>query len=299
MNITDEIKYTFKNGTNLTRLIYLNLGVFVVVRVVYALLWLANIDTSAPFLKEWLSLPADILQLITKPWTLVTYMFMHFDFVHILFNVLWLYWFGRIFLEYLDEKKLLSIYILGGLMGGLFYILAYNVLPVFELVLPRAQLMGASAGVVAIVVAAGTYAPNHVVNLLFLGPVRIKYIALISVLLYVIQISSSNPGGNLAHLGGAFWGYIFIRQLQKGKDISSWFERIIDLVITKYKTRGQKLKVSYKKQGKQEYHYNAVKNEQKEQVNQILDKIGKSGYDSLSKEEKAILFKMGGKNKPN
>ncbi|MCL3779949.1 rhomboid family intramembrane serine protease [Prolixibacteraceae bacterium JC049] len=300
MSITDELKYTFKNGSYLTRLIYLNLGVFVVVRVIYALLWLVSFDTSTPFIKEWLSLPAEFPQLITKPWSVMTYMFLHFDFLHILFNMLWLFWFGRIFLEYLDEKKLLSVYILGGLTGALFFMLSYNFLPIFSDVLPFAQLMGASAGVVAIVIASAVYAPNHTINLLFIGQIKIKYIALISVLLYVIQIQSSNPGGHLAHLGGAFWGYLYISRLQKGQDLAGWFERFIDSVKKSYKTRGSKLKVSHKKSSNKDYAYNAMKNQKEAQINQILDKIGKSGYDSLTKEEKAILFKMDrDKKRPN
>ncbi|TKG94620.1 rhomboid family intramembrane serine protease [Puteibacter caeruleilacunae] len=295
MSIADELKYTFKNGSYLTRLIYINLGVFLFVRIVYVFFTLFGVS-SFPLL-DWLSLPSSLSEMMYQPWSLVTYMFLHFDFLHILFNILWLYWFGKIFLAYLDEKKLLATYLIGGLFGGLLYMLAYNIFPAFENVVHASALLGASASVVAIVVAISVYQPNHVVNLLLVGPVRIKYIALFSVLFYLISIASSNPGGHLAHLGGALWGYWYIVRLRKGKDLSRGFSTFIDKLLVALKPKS-KMKVSYRK-GMNDYEYNAQKNYKKDEINKILDKIGKSGYDSLSREEKEILFKMGNKGKKN
>jgi len=218
-------------------------------------------------------------------------MFLHFEFLHILFNILWLYWFGRIFLEYHNQKKLLSVYVLGGILGGVFYILAYNLFPVFQKSVPSSQLLGASASVIAIVIAISVYVPNHTLNLMFIGPVKIKWIAVVSVLLYIIGLSGNNAGGDFAHLGGAFWGWLYMSQLMKGRNIASSFDSFSDNVFTWFKPR-KKLNVKYGKTHR-EYEYNREKKQKQEEINKILDKIGKSGYDSLTKEEKEMLFKMG------
>lgn len=288
MNVLDEIKESFREGSTLTRLIYINLGVFLLIRIVNVFYFLAG--TEFPFI-DWLALPADPQTLLLRPWTLFTYMFLHFDFLHILFNLLWLYWMGQIFLEYFNPAKLLTLYLLGGLAGGVFYILGYNLFPVFAESLGGARLLGASASVIAIVTALAMHAPNHTIHLLFIGPLRIKYIALISVLLYVIGISSTNAGGNLAHLGGAFWGVVYILQLRRGFDqskgiswLSGWLKRLF--------TPKPKVRVTYRKPAN-DLEYNRMKNQEQERMNEILEKISKSGYGSLSKEEKEILFRMG------
>ncbi len=207
MGIIDEIKLSFKNGSYLTKLIYINIAIWLVVRLIFVGFRLSGSE-GTPFL-GYLALPASFDLFIKRPWTLLTYMFLHFEFLHILFNVLWLYWFGRIFLEYHNQRRLLSLYILGGLAGGISFMLAYNLVPVFQKSVLFTQLMGASASVIAIVIAIAVYVPNHVINLLFLGPIKIKWIALISIVLYIIGLSGSNAGGNFAHLGGALWdGFI-------------------------------------------------------------------------------------------
>ena len=289
MNIADEIKESFKKGSVLTRLIYVNLGVFLLVRIVNVFSFLLNQDFS---LLNWLALPADIHQLAYKPWTLITYMFLHFGFLHILFNILWLYWLGKIFLFYFDEKKLLGVYLLGGLSGGIFFLAAYNLFPAFSEVVVFSQLLGASASVIAIVIAVAMWAPNHTINLMFIGPVKMKYIALISLAMYVIGISSSNSGGNLAHLGGAFWGMIYAMQYRKGKDLSKGINKLLDQLVRLFKPK-QKIKISYKGNTPDDLEYNRKRNLQKDEINRVLEKISKSGYDSLTKEEKELLFKMG------
>ena len=288
MNVFDEIKESFRTGSVLTRLIYINLAVFLILRIVNVFYFLGG--SEFPFV-DWLALPADIQTLGTRPWTLLSYMFLHFDFLHILFNLIWLYWMGQIFLTYFDQRKLLATYLLGGLFGALFYIIGYNYFPVFADNLVNSRLLGASASVIAIVIALAMQAPNHTLYLLFIGPVKMKYIALFSVLLYVIGISSTNAGGNLAHLGGAFWGMASILLLRQGFDTSKGITGILDSIKKMFAPR-PKVKVTYRKPAT-DIDYNRMKNQEQERMNQILEKISKSGYGSLSKEEKEILFKMG------
>lgn len=288
MNLWDEIKESFKEGSALTRLIYINLAVFLLVRIVNVFYFLAGVEF--PFI-DWLALPADIHTLASRPWTLMTYMFLHFDFLHILFNLLWLYWMGQIFMGYFDQGKLIAIYLLGGITGGLFYILGYNFFPVFSENLVNSRLLGASASVIAIVTALAMHAPNHTIHLMFIGPVKMKYLALFSVMLYVIGISSTNAGGNLAHLGGAFWGMIYILQLRNGFDPAKGISWLLNSV-KKLFTPQPKVKISYRKPVN-DIEYNKIKNQDQARMNEILEKISKSGYGSLSKEEKEILFRMG------
>jgi membrane associated rhomboid family serine protease len=294
MNIWDEIKESFKEGSALTRLIYINLGVFFLIKILYTLFFLGG---NATIFQEWafntLALPADLSTLISRPWTLITYMFLHFDFLHILFNLLWLYWMGQIFLSYFDQGKLITIYLLGGITGGIFYVAGFNLFPVFAQIVTDSRLLGASASVIAIVTALAIYVPNHTLHLMFIGAVRMKYIALFSILLYIISISSSNAGGNLAHLGGAFWGMIYILQLRKGIDVGKGINRLFSGMTNIFKPK-PKVQITYRKQKPvDDMEYNRQKNQDKSQMNQILEKISKSGYDSLSKEEKEILFRMG------
>ena len=182
MSIVDEIKKSFKSGSALIKLLYINIAVFLAVKIIGVIFFLLSIDPSFS-LVNWLGVPADINNLIFKPWTIFTYMFLHQDFLHILFNMLWLYWFGLIFLRYFDDKKLLSVYIVGGLAGAVLYILSFNLFPVFEQVLPMSYALGASASVIAIVIAISVYAPNHTINLMFFGPVQLKYIAIITIII--------------------------------------------------------------------------------------------------------------------
>ncbi|MDO9615336.1 MAG: rhomboid family intramembrane serine protease [Bacteroidota bacterium] len=288
MNFWDEIKESFREGSALTRLIYINLGVFLLIRIVNVFYFLTG--AHFPFL-DWLALPADFATLASRPWTLITYMFLHFDFLHILFNLLWLYWMGQIFLGYFDQGKLIAIYLLGGIFGGLFYVLGYNSFPVFAGLVADSRLLGASASVIAIITALAMHAPNHTIHLMFIGPVKMKYIALFSVLMYVIGISSSNAGGNLAHLGGAAWGVIYVLQLRRGIDPSKGVSWMMNSLKKLFSPK-PKVKITYRKPTN-DIEYNRKKNQDQVRMNEILEKISKSGYGSLTKEEKEILFRMG------
>lgn len=288
MSIVDDIKKTFKTGSTLIKLIYVNIAVFLAVKLIGAFITLLQLNTGFSF-ATWFAVPADLNNLIYKPWTVFTYMFLHMDFMHILFNMLWLYWFGMIFLSYFDNKKLLSVYIIGGLAGAALYILSFNIFPLFDQVLPMSYALGASASVIAIVIAVSVYAPNHTIHLMFLGPVKLKYIAAFSIVLDVLSIASTNAGGHIAHLGGALFGFLYISQLRKGKNITKGFDRFMDKVFSLFKPK-DKFKVTYKRPVS-DFEYNKTKVSNQKDIDKILDKIAKSGYDSLSKAEKEILFK--------
>jgi len=289
MNIVDDIKATFKTGSMLTKLIYINLGVFLVVKIFGVFAFLLNSQDPSS-IAYWLSVPADLSQLVKRPWTLFSYMFLHEGFLHILFNMLWLYWFGKIFLQYLNEKQLLNVYLLGGLTGALLYIVAFNGFQVFEDVLPVSYALGASASVLAVVIAISVYVPDYTIHLLFLGPVKLKYIAIATIAIDVLSIAGSNSGGHLAHLGGALFGYLFVSRLKKGSKKTSYAHKAFAEGFSIFKKK-PKMKVTHKKPSN-DHEYNAQKVAKQEQVDEILDKIAKSGYDSLSKKEKEILFKM-------
>ncbi len=291
--LANELKETFKSGNMLTRLIYVNLIVFVAVKLIDVILFLFGANTGNNIFIQWLSVPADITQLLHKPWTIITYMFLHQGFLHVLFNLLWLFWFGRIFLEYLTGKQLLNIYLAGGISGAVLYILAFNTFPVFAPTIPISVALGASAAVYAIVIATAVYVPNYTVYLLFLGQVKLKYIAVAAVLLDVVQLTEGNAGGHIAHIGGAFFGYIYILFLRRGTDITKWLGIIIEKIMLLFKPR--KMKVTYRRT-ETDLEYNARKNNDQKTIDGILEKIAKSGYDSLSKQEKDILFRQSRNN---
>jgi membrane associated rhomboid family serine protease len=289
MGIWDDIKKTFRDGSNLTRLIYINIAVFILITVTAIIGFLLNNPEIPEKALNIFSVPASLNSLLLKPWTIITYMFVHKDIWHILFNMLWLYWFGRIFLEYLDQKKLVAVYLLGGISGALVYILSFNVFPAFTGILAESVAIGASASVMAIVIAIAAYVPDYTVQLFLFGRIKIKYMALAIFVLTSVMDFSINSGGKLAHIGGALFGYLYTINLRQGRDIGKSFNKIIDSLVTLFKPR-KKLKVTHKKAAT-EYEYNKTKVEHQTRINKILDKISKGGYDSLTKEEKETLFK--------
>ena len=290
MGIWDEIKATFRNGNNLTRLIYINVALFLIITIIGIIGFLiVNPEISNQAIRL-LSVPSSLRTLLLRPWTLITYMFTHKELLHILVNLLWLYWFGKIFLEYLDQKKLVSVYLLGGISGAIMYVLSYNIFPAFQGIVGESiPLLGASASVMAIVVAIAVYVPDYTVYLFLLGKVKIKYIALGIFIFTSVMDFSVNSGGKLAHIGGALFGYLYTLNLRQGKDMGTWVNKVLDFFVTLLKP-AKKLKVTYKKPV-DEYEYNRVKAEHQKEINKILDKISKGGYDSLTKTEKEVLFK--------
>lgn len=301
--ITNEIKESFRRGSALTKLIYINLAVFLVIKIIYVFFFLfistSDVQFKAIYFQmnylKYFMLPAELTKLLYRPWTVFTYMFLHWNFLHILFNLLALFWFGRIFLRYLTERQLYTTYLLGGISGAILYLISYNVFPGLDA--SNAEVLGASASVVAILLAISTYAPNYNVYLPLIGPVKVKYIAIVIVILDFVQVASDNAGGFIAHIGGALYGYIFAVQLKSGHDIGRFFERIVTSLGGLFK-RSPRMKVSYKSNASKmdDMQYNRQKAVNQKDIDRILDKIAKSGYDSLSKSEKETLFKMSDKS---
>lgn len=289
MGIWDDIKKTFTDGSNLTKLIYVNIAVFILITIAAVFGFLLNDPDISIKSLDLFSVPSSFKALLLRPWTLITYMFVHKDIWHILFNMLWLYWFGRIFLEYLDQRKLVAVYFLGGLSGALMYILSFNIFPAFASVVSESVAIGASASVMAIVIAIAAYVPDYTVHLFLFGRIKIKYMALAIFVLTSVMDFPTNSGGKLAHIGGAFFGYFYTLNLRQGREVGKGFNRIIDYFATFFKPR-KKLKVTHRK-ATTEYEYNKTRVEYQSRINKILDKISKGGYDSLTKEEKETLFK--------
>ena len=287
----------FMQNNMLVKLIYANLVLFVAIKLLYLFFWLF-VSGSSPdqWALEWLAVPSDPSKLIFKPWTVITYMFLHLDFFHLLSNMLWLYFLGTLFVQFLGERKLYTVYIAGGIAGALLYILFFNIFPVFKTVNSSAIALGASASVMAVVVGVGTYSPNYAIRLMFLGEVKLKYIAIFSFAIDVLSISNSNSGGHIAHIGGAALGFVFAKKWAKGKDITAFVGKSSDFVLALLKPGAKRnMKVKYKRPSASNYEYNDRKKEDQAEIDIILDKISRSGYDSLSKKEKEILFKASGK----
>ncbi len=242
-----------------------------------------------------LGLPSDLGTLVFKPWTVITHMFVHDGFMHILFNMLWFFWFGRIIQEFLGSDKVISLFVLGALCGAATFITAYNLIPQFDQVVSQATMVGASAGVTAVVIGAAVFSPNYTVYMIFIGPVKIKYIALVTVFLSLIGARGSiNPGGEFAHLGGALMGWIFISQLKQGNDIGSWVISLLAFVKSMFAPQ-PKIKVTHRSGNRRPSKKSKAKsaessNTPQAEIDAILDKISEKGYESLSKDEKQKLF---------
>jgi membrane associated rhomboid family serine protease len=294
-SIFDEIRRFFLKGSVLARLIGINIALFLLISFIRVLFFLWNNHGLGETLAHWLGVPSNLEVIMRRPWTLFTYMFLHFEFFHILFNMIVLYVGGRLFSDFIGPNRLTGTYILGGLVGALFYIASFNFFPVFEDVVQRAVAIGASASVLAIFVAIAAYMPNYQLPLILLGRIRLKYIALFFVLIDLISIDKGNPGGHLAHLGGAFWGFIYAGMLKKGKDPALWVGNWVKALGSIFKPK-PRMRVDYRSERpKTDDEYNRERQERQQRIDSILDKISKKGYDSLTSEEKELLFKAGNK----
>lgn len=274
----EEIRtQVFRSGNRLNLLIGVNVIVFLFLSLlgVVEMLTTRNAAISA-ILNDYLAVPSYLPKLLIRFWTPFTYMFLHSGFFHILFNMLWFYWMGNIFQEYLGGKKLVDLYIIGGLAGAFLYVLFYNIFPLFADVKTVSTTVGASAAVMAIIVATATLLPDYTIQLMFLGSVKLKWIALFYVLFDLISITGPNAGGEISHIGGAIAGFFYIKHLQGSTMLGRAFER-----FSKPKT----LQVVSKN-----YSRNSSIRPKEEEIDSILDKISQSGYASLTKKEKEILF---------
>ena len=302
-SIWDEVQYQFQSGNMVVRLIYVNLAVFLVFALLRIPLFL--FDTGGNLLgtiRSWVSLSSDPVTALTRPWTIITYQFMHAPlfgggFLHILFNMLWLYWFGRILLEFHPQRKVLPLYLVGGVVAGLFFVILYAVFPVFRG--ETALLVGASGSVMAIVLATATLVPDYSIRLLLIGTVRLKWIALVAVLIDIISIPGGNTGGNFAHLGGALFGFLYIYLLRQGTDLLAPVDRFFDTVagwISRTPRPGRRrMRVTSSSRRATRSSASAPTSgddaADQAKVDAILDKISESGYDSLTKAEKDFLFR--------
>ena len=316
-SIRDSIRNAYRNGGMVIKLIFINVAVFVLFNLLYGIILLLDVPSLVQtqtignnvinyFTPEfWLIAPAKPSELLYKPWTIISYQFMHAGLSHIFWNMLIFFFMGRIFNQYFGDRKVLTTYLMGGVVGFIFFILGYNLLPAFS-GYNQYYLIGASASVMAVVVGIATYMPNYTVNLFIFGAVQIKWIALVFVLLDLVGLSAvGNFGTSAAHLGGAFWGWFVFSQMRKGKDWNAPFERFFFAIPSLFKSK-PKMRVAYKQSSAQGGPSRAQRtapkaaprkaekssgSDHQQRVDAILDKINKSGYESLSKAEKEFLFK--------
>jgi membrane associated rhomboid family serine protease len=301
----EEFRNAFRRHNNShVQLIYLNVIVFLVMGLLFVIATFSKTPAIFTSVYKQFTLPSDLMELATRPWTLFTYGFAHhfhldetgagrshIDIMHIVFNMLGLYWFGRVFIEYLGSDKLVAVYILGVIAGGLLYLGLYNTIPMF--MESRAELVGASAAVFAVMTAIAVLIPDYTFYLLLLGPVKVKYIAAFYIALSLLFSAVDNAGGNFAHLGGALIGFVYIKQLQAGNNWGGWITASLYWVKSLFREK-RRVKVTYRNETFEEYRRptstKTTSTVSQAEIDAILDKINAGGYESLSKDEKEKLF---------
>lgn len=281
-----QLREILLSGSYLSRLLLINISIWFLIsfiRVLFTLAGQADDYFLAEVIYKYLGAPSSPSLLASYFYTVLTYNFVHVEFFHLLFNMLWLYWMGRIFTEYLSQKQLLWVYLLGGVSGFLVYLAAFNFFPGFIPIAAFSRLIGASASVMAVVAAIAFYAPHYTIQLLFFGRIRLLVLAIGLFVVDFLMISSNNPGGHLAHIGGGLFGYFYSTGLRR-----NWFKNI-NLPGFGRKSR---LRTTYRSGSiRSDEEYNRHKHLQQEEIDRILDKIKLSGYQSLSPSEKETLFK--------
>ena len=302
MKRSGNFRYKLKTATVSEKLIAINVAVFVLFFLIKTIAFLFQVP--ADFLMEWFVFPKEPAEFLFKPWSIITYAFLHSGIWHILSNMLILYYAGVYFLNYFSPKKLLNFYFLGAIFGALVFMASYNLFPAFQAT-GKSYLLGASAAVMSVLVGIATHIPHMRIRLMLIGSIKFWWIAAFLVTLDVIQIPINNPGGHLAHLGGAAFGYIYASQLGRGNDIASGFEKMMDWLVSlfsggKSTTRRSNLKTVHRRKttgstGTTTAYSAGMRNkkEEQEKIDAILDKISKSGYDSLTRQEKEFLFNAG------
>ena len=305
-SVLDDFKNAWHKPNNgLAQLIIINVGVFVTLGILAVVSTLSGTEKIFDIAYKQFTIPAPINEFITRPWTIITYAFAHSfsNLWHIIMNMLVLYWFGRVFVDFLGSQRLINLYILGAIAGGLTYLLVYNLVPFYSNRINMFDgMVGASAAVYAITVATATYWPNHRFYLLFFGPVKISYIAAFVVFISILGSIGPNAGGNLAHLGGTLIGYIYARQLSKGNELGKWVFKTMQF-IKSFFVKSPNIKVSHRQKKSKSSSFSSSKTTTKKsksdvdqaEIDKILDKISERGYDSLTKEEKEKLFNASNK----
>lgn len=274
-SILEDLKFkVLKSGNPVFLYMGINIAIFVVFSLIGVILFFAGYQGIVEtFVNDYLAFPSNPNLWLSHFYTLLTYQFFHADFFHILFNMLWLYWMGQLFLSLVKPRQFHFVYLGGGVLGAIFYALLYNVMPSFQSVAATSTVVGSSAAVMAIFVAVATLVPDYSIRLLLIGNVRLKYIVIVYIVLDVIAMKSYNAGGSIAHLGGALFGFTYIKLLQSGTDISTIFKKKPKLRVVR-----------------NEAPKKATTSVNQQEIDAVLDKISKSGYDKLSREEKEILF---------
>ena len=282
MNFIDTIKYKYKTGTIIEKLIYLNVAIFAFTLLITVFQGLYKGEQN--FLMQWFSLDDNLNEFLSKPWSILSYGFLHADFIHLIFNMITLYFIGNLFIQYFTQKQALSFYLLGTLFGGILYLLSQNYFPLFEG--RNTTLVGASAGISAIFIGIATYMPNYQIKIRFLGFIKFWHLAVVWLAFDIIGLIGPNAGGSFSHLGGSLFGFLYVNQASNKKTgISEMFSSL-------FKTKEKPLKTVHKSvKIKKNTPKNSAPNQI--QIDAILDKISKSGYDTLTKTEKEFLFKQG------
>ncbi|MDN4164718.1 rhomboid family intramembrane serine protease [Cytophagales bacterium LB-30] len=296
MSFLDDLKAQFDRPNNaLNQLIVINVVIYVVLVLLYLIATITGVEPIFALVYRQFSIPPVFGDFIYRPWTIISYAFAHSitDFFHILFNMLALYWFGRIIQDFLGSPKVINLYVLGALSGAVVYLLAFNTIPYYQERIGFPGMVGASGAVYAIAMAAATLAPNYQFNLLFFGPVRIKYIVGVYILISLVGSTGGNAGGNIAHLGGVLMGYVYIKQLQQGSDWGIWITSFIDWVKGLFQPSAR-IKVTHRKSTTSGTRTSSsapkASSSDQAEIDRILDKISERGYEALSKEEKEKLF---------
>lgn len=283
MNILDDLKIQYRTGGMLQKLIFWNIGCFLL-----SLVFFYSFSIGKFQIPYWIALSSDLGTFIRAPWTIVTFSFFHYGFFHLIFNLLVLHFSGRLFSTYFTDKQLLGVYVLGGVFSGITFVLSYIVIGKAGL------LVGASGAIMAILLSATTYAPLMLLRIPLIGIVKLWHVTFVILLLDLIQLPLDNTGGHIAHLGGALFGFIYIKLLKSGTDLSKGISMILDFFVNvtkpKKKTPFKKVHRNTTKKAVNSFYEKDII---QKQIDDILDKISKSGYDSLTKEEKEFLFKAG------
>ena len=291
--IIDEMRRGFSRSTMLMKLVWINIAVFVLLRITAIVCMFAGTPGFLEEVMRQVQLPSHLSTLATRPWTVITYMFSQYDVLHILFNLLWFYWFGTLFRMVSTPRQMLALYIYGGLGGAVMFLLAYNLIPTFAYT--HGWLIGSSASVIAIVTATAILMPDFRMHLLFIGSVSLKWIAIATIGLVLIGVTGSNAGGEFAHIGGVIVGAWYGLMMKRGQDITRPLNRLFDMFvngwhsITSIRLRNKTPESSYKYQSSSASSP-SIDDDDRAQLDEILDKIKKSGYAALTPEERKRLF---------
>jgi membrane associated rhomboid family serine protease len=305
-SIWDDFKGAFKTKNNeLIQIIVINIVVFLVGAFLMVTLTLSGKGAVFQLISKKLAVTSNLHELIWQPWSVITYMFFHEMPFHILFNMLFLYWFGLLVEEYIGGSRVTNLYILGGVAGAVLYLLMYNLLPYFSNQVASSVMLGASGGVFAVVFGAATLLPDYSFRILLIGDVKIKYIAWFYLVLSFIDLSGGNAGGNAAHIGGSILGFAYVKLLQSGTDLGVGLQWFLNLFKNAFKPRPKKTlprrvsfseAVSKNKSASNSSTSNVNRSVGQDEIDMMLDKINKSGYESLTKDEKMKLFKASQQN---